>query len=280
MQKRTKNAIEVSIVIPTYNEEKHIEQCIVSIINQSYTNYEIIIVDDGSTDHTREIVSKYKVKLISIKHGGPGYAKNYGVKFAQGEILVFLDGDLLIEKNYIKNIIRPIQKGNSIATYTSAEYVFNPNNIWSKCWNINLNLPPENRISKHDKTLGLAFRAIKKSNFTYYGGFNPNWGYQDDQSLFKKNGLLATRVNKAICFHINPESLSEIFFASRWIGRSRDFKTDISNFKKYSFINSLRIGFTKVLNGAPIEFILFKLIFDFGILTGILFKQSHLNYSK
>ena len=63
-----------SIIIPTYNEEKDISKCLESLENQAFKDFEIIVVDDGSTDKTREIVRKFKkVKLIKGKHKGPGY---------------------------------------------------------------------------------------------------------------------------------------------------------------------------------------------------------------
>ena len=70
----------VSVVIPAYNEEEDIEGCVRTLINQSYKPLEIIFVDDGSTDKTLEILSKYKdIKVLKQDHKGPGAARNFGV---------------------------------------------------------------------------------------------------------------------------------------------------------------------------------------------------------
>ena len=98
----------VSVIIPAYNEEGDIELCLKSLKNQSRKKIEVIVVDDGSTDRTVEIVKEHKVKLLKQNHGGPGAARNRGAKQAKGEILIFIDADMHFPKDYIKNLIAPI----------------------------------------------------------------------------------------------------------------------------------------------------------------------------
>ena len=108
----------VSIIIPAYNEEKDIGKCINSLLKQSCKRSEIIIVDDGSTDKTREIVKSFKgIRLIEGLHKGPGFSRNLGSRQAKGEILVFVDADMIFDKDYIKNLINPILKNESIIYY-------------------------------------------------------------------------------------------------------------------------------------------------------------------
>ncbi len=88
----------ISIIIPAYNAEKYITQALESALEQTYTNIEIIIVDDGSTDTTAEIIKeKYqndaRVKLISQKNAGVAVVRNNGIRVAQGEYIAFLDAD-------------------------------------------------------------------------------------------------------------------------------------------------------------------------------------------
>lgn len=269
----------VSVIIPTYNEEKHIKKCIEAIKSQTFKHFEIIIVDDGSTDLTKKIILKEDVRLFCLLHGGPGQAKNFGAKMAKGKIIVFVDADIVIDKNYLKKIINPIITGKAICTHTLSEYVGNVGNIWSNCWNINSNLPKANRIPKKDKTNGVAFRAIRKDIFLKLGGFNPKLGYIDDRSLSKQN-IISIPVVNAKCYHYNPETLSEVFYSARWIGRSVEFQFNVRNIIRYSFINSLRISIKKIIDGVPLQFLLFKLIFDFGIMTGLFFKNVKHNYAK
>ncbi len=273
----------VSIIIPVYNERKFISKCLDSISDQTYKNFEVIVIDDGSTDNSVELVRNNKIVSLFIQvHRGPGSAKNFGASVAKGEILVFIDGDMYLDKDYLKNIIEPIINKKCIATYTTEEYVANIDNIWSKCWNINVGLSyisPARRINLNDETLGMAIRAVLKKNFVSYGGFNPKFGYIDDRSITKLKGEVLAAKN-AICYHYNPDRLNDVFLSARWIGRSKMFKLNLSNIIRYSPINSLRIAIKRVWEGAPIYFLIFKIIFDLGILNGIIHNNLSRNRSK
>jgi len=93
----------ISIIIPVFNGEKYIERCINSVKNQAYKNIEIIIVNDGSTDGTKNILKKNNdLKIINQKNLGLAAARNVGVKNASGEYLAFVDADDYVDKNFIK----------------------------------------------------------------------------------------------------------------------------------------------------------------------------------
>lgn len=101
------NNIKISIIVPVYNAEKYIENCIQSIIDQSHNNIEIIFVDDGSVDSSLEILNKYKsldkrVKVISKENGGVSSARNVGMNKATGEYILFVDSDDTIDPNTLK----------------------------------------------------------------------------------------------------------------------------------------------------------------------------------
>ena len=83
----------VSVIIPAYNGEAYIEKAIASITAQTHTHYEIIVVDDGSTDHTSEIVSKYNTIYLFQPNQGVAQARNKGLESAKGEYIAFLDQD-------------------------------------------------------------------------------------------------------------------------------------------------------------------------------------------
>lgn len=97
----------VSIIVPVYNRETYIEQCITCLINQSYKNIEIVVVDDGSTDRSGEICESFaaadrRVKVIHQENGGVSRARNVGVLHAQGEHICFVDSDDYVAPNYVK----------------------------------------------------------------------------------------------------------------------------------------------------------------------------------
>ena len=105
---------KISVIVPVYGVEKYIEKCISSIVNQTYSDLEIIIVDDGTKDNSIKIVeSKFKDKRIKIYHkenGGLASARNYGIKKATGDYLLFVDSDDFIELNCIEDMYNEIKK--------------------------------------------------------------------------------------------------------------------------------------------------------------------------
>ncbi len=84
-----------SIIIPNYNKEKYIEECLQSITNQTLdkSKYEVLVIDDGSTDNSLDIIKKYPVKLFHTERKGAGGARNLGIEKATGEYILFLDSD-------------------------------------------------------------------------------------------------------------------------------------------------------------------------------------------
>src|SRR3989304_9054249 len=96
----------VSIIIPARNEEKIITKCIGNISKSSYNNYEIIIISDGSTDNTYEVIEELSKKDQRIRpfrqeSGGKNAALNKGLKLSKGEIIIFVDADTLVEKDWL-----------------------------------------------------------------------------------------------------------------------------------------------------------------------------------
>lgn len=109
------NQIMISIVIPVYNVEKYIEQCIDSILNQTYPYFELICVDDGSTDSSYEILKKYekqdsRVIVIQQKNQYAGVARNRGMEIAKGKYILFLDADDFIEENTLELLVDYAEK--------------------------------------------------------------------------------------------------------------------------------------------------------------------------
>ena len=100
----------VSIIVPVYNVEQYLDECIQSIINQSYSNFEMILVDDGSTDRSGEICDYYsdiddRVIAVHKKNGGQSSARNTGLEIAAGKYIGFVDSDDCVEKNYLETLL-------------------------------------------------------------------------------------------------------------------------------------------------------------------------------
>lgn len=108
----------VSVIVPVYNVEKYIEKCLKSLVEQTLKNIEIIIVNDGSTDNSKKIISKFAEKYSNIKYyektnGGLSSARNYGIKYANGEYVAFLDSDDYVEKNLYELMYKKALQENS-----------------------------------------------------------------------------------------------------------------------------------------------------------------------
>lgn len=266
----------VTVIVPFYNEEKHIEQCFQTLRIQTYSNIEIIAIDDGSTDNSRKIAKKYVDILLKQKHQGPGVARNKAARIAKGKILVFADADMYFDENYIKMLVKPIIEKKAFATFTNEEKLANRNNIWVKCGNIDNQIPSKLRFRK--STMSFVARAILKKLFIKLGGMKPHLGYRDDH-LFVDTDYRAIPTKSAICYHFNPSTLMEVYFSARWNGKSPAISTHKINLLRFSIINSFIISFQKILKGAPLDFLIYKIFFDFGIFTGILLSKCN-NYAK
>ena len=105
-----RSIMKVSIVVPAYNVERFIDRCIQSLVQQTYGNLEIIVIDDGSTDCTSEVIKKYKKKdsriiALSTDHLGPNMARSRGVNVANGDYIMFVDADDYLEVNAVEILI-------------------------------------------------------------------------------------------------------------------------------------------------------------------------------
>jgi glycosyltransferase involved in cell wall biosynthesis len=125
----------VSVIIPVYNGEKTLKMCLDSVLEQTYKNYEVIVVDNNSTDRTKEIICNLKedydrIKYIFSERRTTGSARNEGVKAAEGEVVVFTDSDCICPHNWIEKITMPIRLEGEIA---AVGFEDDPvNNYWTR----------------------------------------------------------------------------------------------------------------------------------------------------
>ena len=128
--------ILVSIIVPIYNTEKYLKRCIDSIVNQTYKNIEIILVDDESTDNSCRVCDEYasldnRIKVIHKKNGGVASARNKGLDISKGEYICFVDSDDWIEKNMIEIMLKEIVKNrNGIVRCNTYELDNKPKKEW------------------------------------------------------------------------------------------------------------------------------------------------------
>ena len=123
----------VSIVIPVYNLEKYIQKCLDSVSNQTFTKYEVIIVDDGSTDNTSKVIAPYlrdpRFTLIRTPNRGVSSARNFGLAIVRGKYIVFLDGDDYWDKSFLEKSIRTLEKNKTDVCYSGFRVVDEYGNV-------------------------------------------------------------------------------------------------------------------------------------------------------
>ena len=118
---------KVSIITPTYNCADYIKDAIRSVFDQTYQNYELIVIDDGSTDNTGEVIKPYlcndKLRYIRQENLGQAAARNRGLKKATGEYIAFLDADDIWEKSKLEKQLSVVKKSQADVCYTAAKIV-------------------------------------------------------------------------------------------------------------------------------------------------------------
>lgn len=115
--------MKVSIIVPVYNAEKVLHYCVDSILAQTYKDFELILVDDGSTDKSGELCDKYadeneNVKVVHLENGGVSKARNTGIELAKGEYICFVDSDDYISETFIEELVQKADDGYNFVLTT------------------------------------------------------------------------------------------------------------------------------------------------------------------
>lgn len=217
--KKIKKNPEVSAVIAAYKEELHLEDCIQSLLNQSYKNFEILIIENGeSPDKTYDIAKSYEKKYKNVrafsipgKQKGPGNAWNFGIKKSKGEIIMICGADLRYGKNYVSEGIKPLTEGKTVGLVHEEEVCNNASNLWARAFF-------HKRKSAHDNNLSRVFTLVRK-DFVAKRPFNSELGYADDQTVYRAEGIEFPCYPLEV-YHTNPASFKDTWDHSLWVGRS------------------------------------------------------------
>ena len=174
----------VSIITPVYNSQDYLEETILSVLNQTYSNWELLLIDDCSTDNSYEIIKKYLEKdkrikyLKNDKNSGPAITRNRGIKEAKGEYIAFLDSDDLWYENKLERQINFMQTNNIVISHGDYEMI-DENGKYLKSVNTKIeldyfNLLKENQIKtsflilNHSKIKDIYFPNIRHEDFACF----------------------------------------------------------------------------------------------------------------
>lgn len=206
---------KISVIIPTYNSERTLKQCLASISNQTYKNYEVLIINNNSTDNTKQIIKEFekkskKIKYIFEKNKGRSSARNSGIKKAKGKIIAMTDSDCIVPKDWIEKLTLPIIKDNENAIVGGEEPAIK--NFWAE----NIQKADDEFIKSnlnrgylsHIDTKNFAIKSsIMKKNF-----FNENLKAVVDFELYLrlKNKIKIKFLPEVKVLHYHRSSINQI----------------------------------------------------------------------
>ncbi len=209
-----KKKIKISIIVPVYNVEKYLNRCLDSLVNQTFKDIEIIIVNDGSPDNSQQIIDEYKnkypklIKAFVKENGGVSSAKNFGLRHASGEYVLFIDSDDYVNINMIEKMYDVAYKENSDMVICNVYDVFEKNN---KIVRYSNNFIGNTNIYENKKIIfnrpANWNKLIKKSLFNYFEFELDKW-YEDMRVSIKLYLLCKkiTFIDEPLYYYVTHEN--------------------------------------------------------------------------
>jgi len=209
--------MEVSVVVPARNAGQTIGECLDSLLTQSEPRerYEVIVVDDGSTDGTRQVVQGYEVTLLDQPHEGPAAARNRGVAASSGEVVLFTDADCVPDGNWIEEMVRPFEDpgiSGVKGVYRTRQRGIMPRFVQCE-YEERYALMARQRWIDFVDTYSAGYRS---QIFLTEGGFDtdyPDASVEDQELSFRlaERGYKMVFNPRAIVYHRHPETLRAYF---------------------------------------------------------------------
>jgi len=221
----------VSVIVPTKNSSRTLERCLKSIKNQTYKNIEIIVVDNNSTDNTKEIARKYTDKVFNV---GPERTaqKNFGIKVANGKYLLFIDSDMELSKDVIKECVELAEKDYSVGGIIIPERSVG-DRFWVKVRDFERSFYAGTEIE--------SARFFRKDLVLRVGGF-------DEDVIFFEESVLPQKIEK-LGYNVKARIKSEIFHHEedfslfKWLRKKYYYgKTAWKYVKKYKEYGSKQVS--------------------------------------
>lgn len=293
--------VEISIIMPVYNSDKYLEKAIESILNQTYNNFELILVDDGSRDSSGEICDYYmkidnRVKVIHQVNKGISAARNTGIKMAKGNYITFADNDDLFNKDLLEENLRLLKSESCDVVKFSVKYIeIDEFSNEKEIYRYNL----KNKVYNKEE-LGLHYDDLRKS-----GVFTFVWNMIVKREIILNNNLLFderikfggedNKFNYELFKHINKLVCNEkkYYIHFRRVNHSTVVKYNINKAessllisdKENELINTLKVDKEKWFRYAA-EYITFIALIIFDNRNDMVYQkqveymESILNYKQ
>ena len=278
---------EISIIIPVFNRPDLLDKCLKSVFSQDYKNFEVLVIDDGSTIDHKGVIKKYKLRYFYMKkNNGPGFARNFGAKKAKGKVLIFIDSDVLASRGFLEAVENEFEKHKDISAlqgnYTMVPY---HKNFFSFFKNITLHYYFR-KSGRYSNSIASFCTAIKKDVFLNSRGFDAlikNASIEDEEL-----GIKLARKGHKILYDNSLQVMHMKRFNFRSLVR-QDFRTGFDKIKSllrkkhlfdgrelkgshssFSLLASIPVSFIILFNMAmlvffPISSLFFALIFLVGV---------------
>lgn len=254
----------VSIIVPCYSQAQYLDEALQSVLNQTYTNWECIIINDGSPDHTEEVAQRWVSKdsrfvCLKKENGGLSSARNAGITIAKGEFIVPLDADDKVAPNYIDLAVSSFQEDDSLkVVYSKAEKFGEAVGVW--------NLKPFSLIDLARFNMIFCSAVFRRADWELVGGYDVNmiYGLEDWEfwiAILKNGGNVKCLDEVGFYYRIRGNSMartikqdhkkySEIyvtkkhieFYISNYDSLNKTRKRNVENLKSEKFVINL---FTK-----------------------------------
>ena len=247
----------ISIVVPAYNVEKYIEKCVDSLINQTYKNIEIILVDDGSTDKTGKICDKYlkkdkRIKVIHKENGGLSDARNCGIASAKGKYILTIDSDDYVDYEITKFLYNNLKKSNAdISTCLPQNFYENENkDLKDNSQNKSITLETEQALETlmYGKNITVsAWGKLYKKELFKDVKYPKGKIYEDVATtylLFSKSKRVSINTKKMYYYLIRKGSIMNTKFNKKRMD-SLYFAEEETNFIKKNFPNIINSAINK-----------------------------------
>lgn len=195
---------KISIVVPVYNVEIYLEKCIKSILNQTYKNIEVILINDGSTDNSKFICEQLveidsRVRFFDINNSGVSFARNYGVEKSTGKYIIFVDSDDYVSKNMVKLLYNNMLNTNADLSIGKVKHVYSEEDIEENSINDDIKIYEWNskealkEFMNTKRTSFFPVAKLYKKEFFNKFKFNSNYKLAED-ALFLTELLLDNEI--------------------------------------------------------------------------------------
>jgi glycosyltransferase involved in cell wall biosynthesis len=204
---------KVSIIVPCYNQAQYLDEALQSVLYQTYTNWECIIVNDGSSDNTQEITEKWiakdcRLRYLFQENLGLCSARNLGISYAIGEFVLPLDADDIIAKDYVNLALQSFEKDSSLkVVYCKAEKFGDESGLWK--------LPSFSLYNLSRNNLIFCSAFFRKKDWELVGGFDTNmvYGWEDWEfwiAILKNGGNVKQLNEVGFYYRIKSNSMLRI----------------------------------------------------------------------